>query len=319
MKDAYKDVMDAVKAPDALVEKTLKRMLEEQKKLEANRDTDKKERNDPATGLRDIGPIIHRKTEDPPRHMGKASPGKHRWITRIALPAAACLSLLFFIPRLLTRDADILSAPVDHSYNPGLETPVSGVHGTGESTESTPESSATGNLVVQNAPTTETHDAFGVHEPAESIIEALAVGNLATRSGPGVGYRETGTYQTKGETVRLVSLAYDEDGTCWVQCEVLYGDRLRWVYTGITRFDTDTFDLDRVPGEEPLHELAKVSATTQAMYGPGDGYGTYTELTVDEGQTVNIVATEGDYTQVEWTTSLQSYRAWVPADILDGL
>ena len=147
-------------------------------------------------------------------------------------------------------------------------------------------------------------------------VEGLAIDRLATRSGPATEYRDTGTYRVEGEYVRLISRAYDRNGLCWVQCEVLYGNKLRRVYTGLKRFDTATFDLSSVPEEVPLDYQAKVTATSKAMYGPGDGYGTYAELTVDQGQTVTMIAVENDYAQVEWTTSIQSYRAWVPVHTL---
>jgi len=261
--------MDAVRAPDALVEKTLQLMLEEHKKEEHKKRTVKTEA--------DAGP-----------RQIKASPQKTRWITHVALPAAACLFLCLtvIVPRLLNRGVeDIRTA----SVSPSLQTPAPGVSAT---------DGPTGSIT-------------------KNIVQALAADSLATRSGPATQYRETGTYQVKGEYVRLVSLAYDGGGLCWVQCEVLYGNTLRRVYTGLQRFDAATFDLDGVPEEAPLGYQAKVTATSKAMYGPGDGYGAYAQLTVDKGQTVTVIAVESDYAQVEWTTSTQSYRAWVPAHTLE--
>jgi len=254
VKDVYKDAMDAVKAPDALVEKTLKWMLEEHKQLEV--------KTEAATDLADLNQI-------------KVSPKKTRWVTHVALPVAACLCLCLtvIVPRLSNRGVDIQHPPV-----------VSGTNGS-----------------------------------TESIVQALATDNLATRSGPATQYRETGTYQIKGEYVRLVSFAYDRNGLCWVQCEVLYGDTLRRVYTGLTRFDTTTFDLRGVPEETPLDHQAKVIAISKAMYGPGEGYDTYAQLTVNEGQTVTVITIENAYAQVEWTTPTQSYRAWLPLHSLNLL
>ena len=158
--------------------------------------------------------------------------------------------------------------------------------------------------------------AFGGNPYGLAPIEGLAVDRLATRSGPSTEYRETGTYWVEGEAVRIVSLAYDKNGICWVQCEVLYGNKLRRVYTGLKRLDTASFDLGSVPEEAPLDFQARVISTSKAMYGPGEGYATYAELTVDKGQKVAVIAIENDYAQVEWTTSIQSYRAWVPAHTL---
>lgn len=150
-----------------------------------------------------------------------------------------------------------------------------------------------------------------------SDAEALAIENLATRSGPSTKYRETGSYNVKGEYVLLVSLAYDENDLCWVQCEVLSGNKLRRVYTGLKRFDTGSFDIRDVPVEYPMDALVKVLSTSRAMFGPGAGYDAYDSLTVDKGQTVNIITIENDYAQVEWTTTKQSYRAWVPVSTLN--
>ncbi|MCL2812318.1 MAG: hypothetical protein FWD25_10605 [Clostridia bacterium] len=152
--------------------------------------------------------------------------------------------------------------------------------------------------------------------PTDTPIEGLAIDRLATRNGPGTEYRETGTYKVEGESIQIISRAYDRNGLCWVQCEVLYGNKLRRVYTGLQRFDAATFDLGSVSEEVSLDHQAKVTATSKAMYGPGDEYATYTELTVEQGQTVTVIAIESDYAQVEWTTSIQSYRAWVPVHTL---
>lgn len=147
-------------------------------------------------------------------------------------------------------------------------------------------------------------------------VEGLTIDNLSTRSGPGTKFRDTGTYKVNGEYVRLLSYAYDNGGVCWVQCEVLYGNKLRRVYTGLKRFDTTTFDVDDLLEECPTEDRVKVTATSKAMYGPGTGYDTYGSLTVDKGQTVTVIAIEGEYAQVEWKTSKQSYRAWVPLHTL---
>lgn len=141
--------------------------------------------------------------------------------------------------------------------------------------------------------------------------------NLSTRSGPSTEYREAGIYKAKGEYVQLISLAYDVNDVCWVQCEVTYGNKLRRVYTGLERFDIITFDFGSVPEETPLDYQAKVIFTSKAMYGPGDHYGAYDRLTVDKGHTVTIIAIENDYAQVDWKTSKQSYRAWVPIRTLE--
>ena len=115
----------------------------------------------------------------------------------------------------------------------------------------------------------------------------------------------------------MISLAYDRDDVYWVQCEVSYRNKLRRIYTGLKRFDEDSFDVYDLPEEDPSDEAIQVIATSKAMYGPGEGYDTYDSLTVDKGQTVTVITIENEYAQVEWMTAKQSNRAWVPIDTLD--
>ena len=112
----------------------------------------------------------------------------------------------------------------------------------------------------------------------------------------------------------MISFADDENERCWVQCEVPYKGKLRRVYTGLKRFDEDSFEL--YDQEYPSGEEAKVTATSKAMYGPGDGYDTYGSLRVDKGRTVTVITTENGYAQVEWATASQRHRVWVPLDTL---
>ncbi len=296
MRDAYKEAMDAVKAPDALVEKTLKSMLEEREKLSIKKEADAE--------------LRVRKT-----------PPKARWVAQIAVPVAACLLLIAIVPRVIQRETDSDGTPADHRYSPSPGTSTALSQSPSPETPAafvqSPSPETPTALSQSPSPEAPTPTGNSAEEISESIAEALAKENLATRSGPGGDYRETGTYPLKGELVRLFSQAYDEDGNCWVQCDMPAGDKLRRVYTGLQRFDAATFDLGGVREEIPLDDHAKMVATVHAMYGPGEGYDAYAELTVDKGQTVIIIAIEEDYAQVEWKTSKQLYRAWVPTDSLE--
>ena len=156
-----------------------------------------------------------------------------------------------------------------------------------------------------------------ISEDAPSV-EGLTIDNLSTRSGPSTAYRETDTYKVKGEWIRIISYAYDDGGVCWLQCDVPYGGKLRRVYTGLKRFDATTVDLTAIPEENALdYETVSVLTTSKALFGPGDAYGEYKTLTVDKRQKVTLIAIEGDYAQVEWKTTKQKYRAWVPYLTLD--
>ncbi len=77
----------------------------------------------------------------------------------------------------------------------------------------------------------------------------MATTRLATRTGPTTEYTEPGTFYLEGSYVKIVSIAYDENGVPWVQCEISEGYGLMRVYTGLKRFDAatvalPTFDLD---------------------------------------------------------------------------
>lgn len=147
-------------------------------------------------------------------------------------------------------------------------------------------------------------------------ILAKATDKLSTRSGPSTAYRETGTYNVIGESIRILTRFDDHGGVCWVQCDIMAGSTYRRLYTGIKRFDTSQLDITNIPLERPMDVKAKVLSTSKAMYGPGGNYGTYDSLTVDKGQTVTLITIEDGYAQVEWTTTKQSYRAWVPVQTL---
>lgn len=43
---------------------------------------------------------------------------------------------------------------------------------------------------------------------------------LATRSVPGTRFRDTGSFDVRGETVKILCRAYNHNDVCWVECEV---------------------------------------------------------------------------------------------------
>lgn len=152
----------------------------------------------------------------------------------------------------------------------------------------------------------------------DMYVEGFTIDKLSTRSGPSTAYRDTGTYDVKGQWIHILSYTFDNGGVCWVQCDVPYRDQLRRVYTGLKRFDASTVNLDYVPMEDPTYFASvKVLKTASAYYGPDDRFSKYGSLTVDRGQTVKLLEIIDNSAMVEWTTSKQSYRAWVPIDVLD--
>ncbi len=148
----------------------------------------------------------------------------------------------------------------------------------------------------------------------ESVL-LLATDKLSTRNGPGTRYRETGTFDLRGEYVTVLTREEDEGGVCWVECEFPWKGELMRVYTGLKRFDCD--DASEIFYALPWYFDARALRTVPARYGPGEDYAAYDALTMDKGQKVSFLRLEGDWAQVEWTTTKQSYRVWVPLDAID--
>lgn len=165
---------------------------------------------------------------------------------------------------------------------------------------------------ISSSSTSSTSDAF------QGVLRTLGKERVFTRNGPGTGFRDTGTYTVADGEVRVYSYAYDEYCDCWVQCDIAYQGKVRRLYTRLEDIDSDCFDLSGIPEEEPLGYKAKVTSVTKLLYGPGEEYDNYgNSFKSHKGATVYITAIEGDYAQVQWTTSKQSYRVWVPTSILD--
>ena len=158
---------------------------------------------------------------------------------------------------------------------------------------------------------------LATNDSSEGTMKTLGKERVFTRNGPDTDYRDTGTYNVEGGEVRVYSYAYDRSGDCWVQCDFTYKNQLRRLYTRLEEIDEDCFDLTGVPLEEPLDYEAKVVSVSKLYYGPSDEYDDYgNSFKSKKGAIVYITAIEGDYAQVQWTTSKQSYRVWVPLKIL---
>lgn len=145
-------------------------------------------------------------------------------------------------------------------------------------------------------------------------VSLLAEEKLSTRNGPGTQYRETGSFDFRGEYVTVLSREWDRGDVCWVECELESKGKLVRVYTGLKRFHCP--DPDVIPCADPLGYAAKALKTVRALYGPGPEYVKYDQLTMNKGQKVTLQRVEGDYAQVDWTTTKRSYRVWVPLDAI---
>ena len=83
---------------------------------------------------------------------------------------------------------------------------------------------------------------------SSSVIYGLTIDRLATRKGPGTQYEGGGTYNVKGEYIRILSRAYDKrNGIWWVKCEIPYHGQTRVLWTGWKRFDSTVTDLNSIP------------------------------------------------------------------------
>ncbi len=78
---------------------------------------------------------------------------------------------------------------------------------------------------------------------------ALATMKLAINAGPGTAryFNEIGTYNVKGQMVKVFAKSWDTDNDIWwIKCEIPGTDHITG-WTGLKRFDQSTFDLDALP------------------------------------------------------------------------
>ena len=161
-------------------------------------------------------------------------------------------------------------------------------------------------------------DSGSMTEYSDSEEWALATTRLATRTGPTTEYTEPGTFYLEGSYVKIVSIAYDENGVPWVQCEISEGYGLMRVYTGLKRFDAATVDLTNVRNESSYRPYsARLSASYELRYGPGNEYAVMSGYKLSSGKSVTVLTTEGSWAQVQFTTSKGLLcRGWIPVNNL---
>ena len=81
-------------------------------------------------------------------------------------------------------------------------------------------------------------------------IYGLTIDKLATRKGPGTQYEGGGTYNVKGQQIKVLAKAWDKrNGIWWIKCEIPYKKQIRVLWTGYKRFDHNSFNLDDLPEE----------------------------------------------------------------------
>ena len=84
--------------------------------------------------------------------------------------------------------------------------------------------------------------------PVTNDLYGLAIQKLATRYGPSTSYAEGGTFEVKGQYIKVLARSYDNaNGIWWVKCEIPDGGTTRVLWTGYKRFDSSTLPLNSIP------------------------------------------------------------------------
>lgn len=150
-------------------------------------------------------------------------------------------------------------------------------------------------------------------------VDAQLIEDLATRSGPSTQYTGCGSYRMNGQTVRVISRAFDNGGVQWVQVEFGYGGAVRRAYTGVKRLNISNNQLAsiREEGWTVFIGYGTVSTAVNPKWGPGEYYATYTDRTMGRGTRVAVINYENGYYQVEcYHTDGNIFRSWIPSGYL---
>ena len=150
-----------------------------------------------------------------------------------------------------------------------------------------------------------------------STVQAKLTEDLATRSGPATGYTGCGSYRMKGQTVTVISRAFDIGGVQWAQVEISYGGALRRMYTGVKRLNISNSQLASIREENMYSVLGygTICGNINPKWGPGSYYCTYTDRVLNNGTNVTVLAYENGYYQIEcYHYTGELFRCWVPAE-----
>jgi len=163
----------------------------------------------------------------------------------------------------------------------------------------------------------DSYDSWGYDQT--SYEYGLATMNLATRTGPATEYTEPGTFNLKGQYIKLISSACDSGGVTWLQCEITADGQLMRVYTGLKRFDQGTFSLWNLKTEQGYWYSTNTQAGFTPRMGPGNQYKAESAY-IPYGAQVTIVTEEDGWLQFEYDTGIiksgsATYilRAWAPS------
>ena len=148
-----------------------------------------------------------------------------------------------------------------------------------------------------------------VPEEDNSKLYAVLNQKIATRTGPSTQYTEPGTFLTKGDTVEVISLAYDKNGVPWVQVDfTAYGGHRR-AYTGLKRLEIGA---EYIPEEDPLNYRASIRKEVTPRHGPGKSYMKHKDVVLYAGESATVISRENGWMMLEIARPDQPLmRVWV--------
>ena len=134
---------------------------------------------------------------------------------------------------------------------------------------------------------------------------------LATREGPSTEYAEPGSFFKAGDSITVLSIAYDVNQVPWVQVEFSYRGVPMRAYTGLKRVNISP---SLLPVDSARYD-ATVSSTTSVYRGPGTGYQKY-GFTLSRGTRGTVWNIENGYAQFVFTDTDAKRLVWVPTGSL---
>ena len=139
---------------------------------------------------------------------------------------------------------------------------------------------------------------------------------MATRTGPATEYPEPGTFLAKGDRVRIISVAFDENNVPWVQVDLTAGKKHMRVYTGFKRIDG--VQLNEIPREFNYGIERKLTSSYTPLAGPGTNYSAYS-YKLKAGRTVIVQDFENGYAMCDYYSKSDGKwnRVWIPDQLLD--
>ncbi len=153
---------------------------------------------------------------------------------------------------------------------------------------------------------------------ALAVRAVLTEKRISARTGPGTGYDEPGSFLSRGDSVTVLSKAWDAaNGIYWIQVEFTGGKALYRAYTGAWRFAE--LDVSGVRDEAAIGSCVTPGYTQTGYYGPGYQYKEI-KADVPANTACTIWALENDFLQLEFYDAAAgcTRRAWVLEPFVDN-